>query len=88
MPKKPDLPALNICEQSIGERIAMLRKKNKLTQQNLADIIGISRSLLSNYEIGRNSLYDEMLIRFALALDVSLDYLVGLKDEPDPFPKK
>ena len=83
MPKKPDLPPLNICKQPIGHRIAMIRKEKGLTQQNLADKIGISRSLLSNYEVARNRLYDEMLIRFAIALDVSLDYLVGLKDEPE-----
>ena len=88
MPKKPDLPPLNICKQPIGHRIAMIRKKKGLTQQNLADKIGISRSLLSNYEVTRNRLYDEMLIRFAVALDVSLDYLVGFKDEPESLSKK
>ena len=88
MPKKPDLPPLNLCEQSLGHRIAMIRNMKGLTQQKLAAKIGISRSLLSNYEIDRNRLYDEMLIRFAIALDVSLDYLVGLKDDPEPLPKK
>lgn len=88
MPRKPDLPPLDVCEQSLGHRIAMIRKMKGLTQQKLATKIGISRSLLSNYEIDRNRLYDEMLIRFAIALDVSLDYLVGLKKDPEPLSKK
>jgi len=88
MPKKPDLPPLNLYEESLGHRIGLIRKKKGLTQQELADKIGISRSLLSNYEIDRNRLYDEMLIRLAIALDVSLDYLVGFKDDPEPLPKK
>ena len=63
-------------------------KKKKLTQKELADKIGISRILVWNYENGRLRLYDEMVKRFAIALEVSTDYLLGLKDDPEPFPKK
>jgi DNA-binding XRE family transcriptional regulator len=90
MPQKPkeNFIPLNLCDETLGQRIARIRKKRKLTQKELADKIGITRSRLSNYEIDRNRLYDELLIRFAIALDVSLDYLVGLKDKPEPLPKK
>ena len=90
MPQKPNenLSPLNICNETLGHRIARIRKKRNLTQKQLSEKIGITRSRLSNYEINRIRLYDEMLIRFAIALDVSLDYLVGLKDEPESLPKK
>jgi transcriptional regulator with XRE-family HTH domain len=90
MPQKPNenLTPLNLSNETLGQRIAHIRKKRGLTQKELAEKIGITRSRLSNYEIDRIHLYDELLIRFALALDVSLDYLTGLKDKPDPLPKK
>ena len=90
MPQKTKfkLKPLNISKETIGERIAKIRKEKGFTQLELAKEIGITRSHVSKYEIGWIRLYDEMLIRFALALDVSLDYLVGLKDKPEPFPKK
>lgn len=41
--------------QSIGDRIASVRKQIGLTQQQFADRIGCSRSAFSNYEAGRNA---------------------------------
>lgn len=90
MPQKTKfkLEPLNIGKETIGERIAKIRKEKGFTQLELAEKIGITRSHVSKYEIGWIRLYDEMLIRFAIALDVSLDYLVGLTDNPEPLPKK
>jgi len=90
MPQKPNenLTPLNLCDETLGQRIARIRRKRELTQKDLAEKIGITRSRLSNYEIDRIRLYDEMLIRFAIALNVSLDYLVGLKDDPETLSKK
>ena len=90
MPQKPkdNFTPLHLSDKSLGQRIAHIRKEKGLTQKELAEKIGITRSRLSNYEIDRIHLYDELLIRFAIALDVSLDYLVGLKDEPESLSKK
>jgi transcriptional regulator with XRE-family HTH domain len=52
-----------------------------MTQTKLAEAIGISQYLVSDYETGRLHLSDEMLIRFAKALKVSADAILGLKDE-------
>lgn len=76
---KKELPPLNISDHSIGEIIAKIRKKRGLTQLELAEKIGITRTALSAYESGRVRLYDEMIARFALALNVSTDILLGLK---------
>jgi transcriptional regulator with XRE-family HTH domain len=82
------LEPLNLGDETIGQRIARIRKEKELTQKELANLIGIPRSLVSNYEIGRIRLYDEMVTRFAIALEISTDYLLGLKDNPEPLPKK
>ena len=90
MPQKSRyiLEPLNLGNETIGQRIARIRKEKKFTQKELAKKIGIPRSLVSNYEIGRIRLYDEMVTRFAIALEVSADYLLGLKTKPEPLPKK
>jgi transcriptional regulator with XRE-family HTH domain len=79
---KLNLKPILIGDESIGKRIAKLRKSKGLTQQQLALKMGILNYLISDYETERRRLYDEMLIRFAIALEVSLDYLVGLSDDP------
>jgi len=89
MSSKPDLPPLDFKNNTpIGKRIAKIRKGLGLTQEELGKKIGIKRFMVSDYELGRVRLHDEMVARFAIALNVSADYLVGLKDDPEPFPKK
>jgi transcriptional regulator with XRE-family HTH domain len=80
MPKAPKriLPKLTESSESIGDRIAYYRKAKGLTQKQIAEKIGIDRILISDYERGRIRLYDEMLGRFALALGVTTDTLLGL----------
>lgn len=83
MPRKlkNELPPLNLGEETVGQRIARIRKQKGITQQQLADKIGITQTLISDYETGRVRLFDEMVIRIALALTVSTDTLLGLKRE-------
>jgi transcriptional regulator with XRE-family HTH domain len=79
--RKTELPPLNINQEtSIGSRIASFRKKKGYTQSDLAEEIGIKRTLVTDYEIGRLHLSDEMIIRFSLALGVCSDEILGLKD--------
>ena len=82
MPRKlkKQLPPLNLGTETIGERIARIRRKRALTQAELGKRIGISQTLVSDYETGRARLFDEMVTRVALALRVSTDELLGLKD--------
>lgn len=82
MPRKRrnELPPLDISSnEPIGTRIANIRKKLGLTQNDLAERIGIQRTQVTDYEIGRLHLSDEMVIRFAIALSVSSDQILGLK---------
>jgi transcriptional regulator with XRE-family HTH domain len=81
MPSKPKykLEPLTDSNESVGTRITHFRKARCYTQNELANKIGISRKLVADYETGRVRLFDEMLARFALALKVSADELLGLK---------
>ena len=81
MPKisRLSLPPLNLSKETIGERMARLRKDRSYTQRELAERVGIIHGLVSDYEKGKLRLYDQMVMRFALALQVSADEILGMK---------
>lgn len=81
MPKKTrfNLPPLNLGKESLGPRIARLRKERGLTQVQLANEIGIIQSIISGYEQERLRPTIEMLVRLAQVLKVTTDELLGVK---------
>ena len=81
MPRKSKLklPPIDLGEESIGRRIARLRKERGYSQQALAQKMGIVRVLVSDYEKGRLRPHPEMVARFALAFGVTTDEIIGLK---------
>ena len=79
-PPKYKLKPLKISNEKIGKRIALIRKERGMSQLELAEKIGISRKLVTDYETGRIRIFDEMILRFAIALKVTSDTLLGLKD--------
>jgi transcriptional regulator with XRE-family HTH domain len=58
-----------------------------LNQTELAERTGIPYQVLSRLEHGHQSIYIERMVELATTLNVSIDYLVGLTDDPTP-PKK
>ena len=63
--------------KQIGARIRVLREKQGLTQQELADRLQVTRQTVSNYEIGRSQPDLEMLKRLADVLNVDAAVLLG-----------
>lgn len=61
-------------------RLKQLRQKYKLTQSELADILGLKPTAISNYESQRNEPSFEKLISLSKYFDVSCDYLLGISD--------
>ena len=61
---------------SIGSYIRGLRKKQRITQSELADRIDRSVSYVSRIESGEKSLSLETLVLIANALNTSADYLL------------
>jgi transcriptional regulator with XRE-family HTH domain len=80
MPKvsKLKLPPIHTGE-TIGRRLARLRKERGFTQVEVAEKIGIIQSLVSSYENDVLKLSAEMAVRFARALGVSTDDLLETK---------
>lgn len=59
---------------SIGHKLKTLRKGRKLTQEQAAEKLGITRASVSNYETGRRSPHLSELRRFAEFYGVGLDF--------------
>ena len=84
LPKQTRSPIVDEPHSLIGQRIARLRKAEGITQKELAEKIGVTRTVITDYECGRVRIYDEMLARLAAALNVSTDALLGLKNSKTP----
>ncbi len=79
MPKvsRFELPPVDFGGETLGQRIARIRKERGLTQVELAEKIGIIQPIVSSVESDERKLFAEMAVRFAQALDVSMDELLG-----------
>lgn len=66
------------------ERLAALRKARALTQQALADKVGVHVLQIRRYEAGNSQPTLDVIRRLALALSVSADELVFERTERDP----
>ena len=60
-----------------GEKIAFLRKKASLTQEQMAEILGVSRQSVSRWEIDMAFPETEKLIKMSKLLRCSIDYLLN-----------
>jgi len=69
----------------IGERLKGLRKAKGIKQEELAEIIGVQKSTVSLYELSKNDPSDKVKIAIAKYFNISLDYLIGVIDEPVPY---
>ena len=63
-------------------RVKKLRKARKLSQQGLAEVLGLTQTAISGIESGLRTTTIEKLLLLAQFFEVSTDYLLGLKDEP------
>ena len=65
--------------KNIGKRIKDLRKKNDLTQEKLADLLGVTYKSVSKWECGLTTPDLAMIVPLARVLHVSADELLGMK---------
>ena len=61
-------------------RLKQLRQERGLTQQHLADDLGLNSVTYLRYEKGQREPSIDLLIVFAEYFDVSIDFLVGISD--------
>ena len=73
--------------KALGARIAELRVAKRMTQQKLADELGISQRTVGHYEVGRIRLQVAALQGLADALGVSVASLLGPLAKPPRPPR-
>ncbi|MCI9187527.1 MAG: helix-turn-helix transcriptional regulator [Oscillospiraceae bacterium] len=70
----------------LPQRLKECREKMKYRQIDVATYSDITEAAYQNYERGRREPKLSILMRIAQTFHVSVDYLVGLTDEPKPYP--
>jgi transcriptional regulator with XRE-family HTH domain len=73
-----------VLDMAFPDRLAKLRKDKGLTQQVLADLVGMHVIQIHRYESGSSQPTLEAIRKMALALSVSADELVFDRDERNP----
>ena len=73
---------------TVGEKIYILRTKAGLSQEKLAEKIGVSRQSVSKWETNVTIPDTEYVIKISKVLCVSLDALLLAKDVPEPEPER
>ena len=70
--------------EEIGARISEMRKKRRMTQEELAERMDVSIQMISNLERGKKAVRPENIVKLCEVLNVSADYvLLGVVSEND-----
>ena len=74
----------------LGRNIKTLRKKNNLTQEDLADSLAVSRQAVCMWERGERTPKISVLTKIANTFEVSIDHIVNreLSSRDDKLKKK
>lgn len=67
-----------------GERLRLLRKANRLTMEEVGRRLGIAKSSYAGYESETRMPPLDKVQKLASMYDVSVDYIIGITDDPDP----
>lgn len=70
-------------KSNVGSRIKHYRKKNKLTQEQLAERADVSASLISKAETNRTGVGLDNIIRIAEALEVPIEFIMEHRAEAE-----
>lgn len=71
--------------KTYNERIQWVRDCKNITQKEVAEHLGIKQQQYARYEKGTNIMPIIYLKKICEYLDVSSDYIIGLKNEPKSF---
>jgi len=70
-----------------ADRIRALREDRDLTQTQIAQLLKVGQKTYSDYELGKTRIPVDSLIALAKLYNVSMDYICGISDKRNPFPK-
>ena len=68
------------------QRIRDMREDRDLLQREVATYLKCSQACYSNYETGKRDIPADVLIKLAKYYNTSIDYLLGVTDQPNPYP--
>ena len=68
-------------------RIRDLREDKDLNQTHVAKMLGMSQTGYSKYETGENDIPTNVLVQLAAFYNTSVDYLLGLTNVREPYPR-
>ena len=68
--------------EQIGKRLRSLREGIRLTQVQMAQILGVQQSRINRFETGQSTPSPEVFLKYADYFDVSLDYIFARTDKP------
>ena len=69
----------------MNERIRKMREDKDLSQKDMAEILHVSQTTYSDYELGKINIPTQTLIKLASFHHTSIDYLLGLTDNPASY---
>lgn len=70
------------------KRLKDLREDNDLLQEDIANILKIKRQQYGLYETGKRTIPIDLLLTLSIFYKTSLDYIVGITNIKDPYPKQ
>ena len=62
--------------KAMGQRIMVRRKALRMTQEELAEKLGVSPQMISNLELGKKAIRPENLAKVCDVLDLSADFVL------------
>ena len=75
-------------KEILAERLRKCREEVDFPQIRVATYCDISEHTYQNYESARQQPRVSILVRIAKFYNVPIDYLVGLTDDPTPYPQR
>lgn len=63
--------------KEMGQRIMVRRKSLRMTQEELAEKLGVSTQMISNLELGKKAIRPDNLARVCSVLELSADFILS-----------
>ena len=63
--------------KEMGQRTMIRRKSLRMTQEELAEKLGVSTQMISNLELGKKAIRPENLIKVCSVLELSADFILN-----------
>ncbi len=66
---------------TVGESLRKIRKSHKLTQQDIANVLGVDRTTYTLYETGSSNPSIETLAKLSVVYNATIGYIVGREEK-------